>query len=735
MTLPFSEIAGVSRFNARREAPNQHEIEEMAASILARGVTTPLTVRMEDGEWRALDGGRRLAALAFLASEGKLPEGDRFPVPTTFFEGDDEAAAEVSLISFVHRRDLHPVEEFERFVELQERFSLDARAIAARTGKSVQFVQGRLRLARLSPRVRAAWREGKLTAEQARAFSATESHDSQDAFLDEADLGLNDSPRWIVRELSGNDVSTSDRRAIFVGLDAYVAAGGRLDEQLFEDESFILDAPILDQLAREKLEREAEQIARDDGWGWTETSYGEAKVWRDFNHIERFDLTSEEQARLDEIESLAAEAEEADEASLIAALDREVMEIQNRGRLRAMPKEERAGLGIYVSVGDEGELEVTYALKQVRQEREQSEDAESADPHPGKSAKNAKEQTQPPLQASEPIGKTTRAILDEAATMALSEACARNPRLAMLFAVATLGCGYGTSVLHMSGSDRPGFAPDNALLSEIRHEGFEKALAICARHELADPATLPVAFAALIGGHVSTKRAADFQTARISLGVASRFCDVAGDLRAQMDFAAYFKAEPRDSAIEAVRAMDGAGAASDAGKLKKPELVKRATILAQDRGWLPAAFAEALVGESEEQAGHEPDTRSTAEAMLDAIEEDEASKSADPATVAFDEKIVAAAAAYPVLAEFLRKEVFFGNRALDAGRVKASKLYDAYLGFSQRAQRKAASLSEFGGVIASIGIEKKRVKTGVHYLNIALRMGASEAVSLGETEV
>jgi ParB family chromosome partitioning protein len=173
--------------------------------------------------------------------------------------------------------------------------------------------------------------------------------------------------------------------------------------------------------------------------------------------------------------------------------------------------------------------------------------------------------------------------------------------------------------------------------------------------------------------------------------------------------------------------MDGAGAASDAGKLKKPQLIERAAILAQDRGWLPEAFAVALVGESGEQVRREPDTRSTAEAMRDAIEEDQASKSAGPAVDAFDEKIEATAAAYPVLAEFLRKEVFFGNSALDAGRVKASDLYDAYVGFSQRAQRKAASLSEFGGVIAGIGIEKKRLKTGVHYLNIALRSALAVA--------
>jgi ParB family chromosome partitioning protein len=717
MTLRLSEISGISRFNARKDAPNQQEIEEMAASIVARGVTTPLTVRMEEGAWRALDGGRRLAALGFLVAENKLPDGDAYPVPVTFFEGDDEAAAEVSLISFVHRRDLHPVEEFERFVELQERFGLDAQAIAARTGKTVAFVKGRLRLARLSPKVRGAWRKAELTADQARAFSATDSQEAQDALLTGNQFHDRVSARWIARTLSGNDVSTCDRRVIFAGLDAYVAAGGRLDEQLFEEESLILDVPILDAVARDALVARAEALCAAEGWGWFETSYGEAKFF-DFDHVERFDLTDDEQARLDEIEDLCAEAEEADDEATIASLDLEVREIQGRARLRAIPAEERATLGIFVEIGAEGESEVSYALRQ-RTARTQEEDGDqSPEARANRGERTSAGRTPPPVKPSEPIGRTTRAILDEAATAALSDAFARNPRLAMLFMVAALGCGYGASPLHASGTTRSGFAPENALLGEIRHEGFEKALAICARHEIEDPAALPVAFAMLVGGLASTDRAAEFDTARISLAVCSRFCDIAGDLRRHMDFEAYFKAEPRDEAIDAIRAM-GQGAASDAGKLKKPELAKRAAILAQDRDWLPVVFAEALGGESGEVAAPDPDMRSTAEAMRDAIEVDEAARAG--AKDALEDKISEAASACPGLAEFLRQEVHFGSEALDAGRVKASDLYDAYLSFCEQAKRKAASLREFGNIVSEIGVEKKRLKNGVHYLNIALR--------------
>lgn len=399
-----------------------------------------------------------------------------------------------------------------------------------------------------------------------------------------------------------------------------------------------------------------------------------------------------------------------------------MVELQNRALLRAIGPEERAGLGVWVEISQEGQLEIAraYRQKQAATPAAASDGDEEGEAPSGTS--QARAPAAPPPPASEPIGKSTRAILDEAATLALSDACARNPRLAMLFAVAALGCGYGGLMIHMSGATRPGFEPENALLAEIRHERFEKALAICARHEVEDPSTLPVAFAALIGGHVSAQRESNFETTRVALATASRFCAIASDLREHMDFEAFFKAEPRDVAIDAVRAMDGAGAAADAGKLKKPELAKRAAILARDRQWLPDIFSDALGGESGEQAKPDPDTRSTAEAMRDAIEADEAANApgAPVPDGAFEAKLAGACADYPCLKEFLRDHVHFGNEALDAGRLKASELYDAYVAFCGD-DRKPASLREFGDVIAALGVEKKRIKTGVHYLNIALR--------------
>ena len=65
--------------------------------------------------------------------------------------------------------------------------------------------------------------------------------------------------------------AADDRRAQFVTVAAYVAAGGGVITDLFQTESegYLTDPALLDRLANEKLEREAEAV-RQEGWSWVE---------------------------------------------------------------------------------------------------------------------------------------------------------------------------------------------------------------------------------------------------------------------------------------------------------------------------------------------------------------------------------------------------------------------------------------------------------------------------------
>jgi hypothetical protein len=81
-----------------------------------------------------------------------------------------------------------------------------------------------------------------------------------------AERALSDPPM-----LTEKSVRASDRRAMFVGLDAYEAAGGVVLRNLFQsdDGGWLEDVALLDGLVAEKRKAEAETIAAE-GWKWIE---------------------------------------------------------------------------------------------------------------------------------------------------------------------------------------------------------------------------------------------------------------------------------------------------------------------------------------------------------------------------------------------------------------------------------------------------------------------------------
>jgi ParB family chromosome partitioning protein len=78
-------------------------------------------------------------------------------------------------------------------------------------------------------------------------------------------------PYQIRRLLTEGAVHASDKRARFVGAEAYQAEGGLILRDLFQpdDGGWWQDARLLDQLARERLEPEP---IRAEGWRWVEAA-------------------------------------------------------------------------------------------------------------------------------------------------------------------------------------------------------------------------------------------------------------------------------------------------------------------------------------------------------------------------------------------------------------------------------------------------------------------------------
>src|SRR5215475_6561131 len=108
-----------------------------------------------------------------------------------------------------------------------------------------------------------------MTLEQLIAFSVTGDHARQEQVWDNVSRSGYDEPYQIRRMLTENTVRASDRRARFVGIEAYERAGGPILRDLFEndDGGWLQDVPLLDGLVTEKLKTEAEAIAAE-GWKW-----------------------------------------------------------------------------------------------------------------------------------------------------------------------------------------------------------------------------------------------------------------------------------------------------------------------------------------------------------------------------------------------------------------------------------------------------------------------------------
>ncbi len=160
----------------------------------------------------------------------------------------------------------------------------------------------RLRLASVSPALLDVYAEDGMSLEQLMAFTVTAEHARQEQVWQAISGSWQKEPYQIRRMLTEKTVRASDRRATFVGLDVYEAAGGVVLRDLFEsdDGGWLEDVALLDSLLADKLKAEAETIATE-GWKWIEVAidfpYGHTRGLRELDGVPA-DLTAEEQVTI-----------------------------------------------------------------------------------------------------------------------------------------------------------------------------------------------------------------------------------------------------------------------------------------------------------------------------------------------------------------------------------------------------------------------------------------------------
>ncbi len=150
---------------------DEEALRDLAASIAQYGVLQPLLAApAEDGRYMLIAGERRLRA----SRMAKLQE-----VPVIISEYTSQQIAEIALIENLQREDLHFLEEAEGYEQLMKQFKLTQEAMAARVGKKQSTIANKLRLLRLSDRVRKILVEGDLSERHARALLKLDDEEKQ----------------------------------------------------------------------------------------------------------------------------------------------------------------------------------------------------------------------------------------------------------------------------------------------------------------------------------------------------------------------------------------------------------------------------------------------------------------------------------------------------------------------------------------------------------------------------
>ena len=652
--IPFNKLV-LSQANVRRVRAGV-SVEDLAEDIARRGLLQNLNVRpvlgtegQETGEFEVPAGGRRYRALELLVRAKRLTK-TAF-VPCNVREASSPISAEEdSLAENTQRVDLHPLDQFRAFKSLVDA-GQGVEDVAARFFVSPQIVRQRLKLAAVAPALLDAYAEDGMTLDHLMAFTVSGDQARQVQVWEQLSGTYNKEGYYIRRLLTEGSVAASDRRAVFVGVETYEAAGGRVSRDLFQQDQggWLDDVALLDRLVAEKLTAEAEVVGTE-GWKWVEAAldftYGHASGLRRV-YGQPPETSDEEQAaheaRTDELECLYA-AHEGDKevpddvVAKVEALEAEIAAFNNRP-LVYDPAEVARG-GAFVTVDHQGRLRIERGF--VRPDDEapiapasaeggetEVDRGELGEPAPrapavitvgGQTEADEAEDDGAP----KPLSERLVTELTAAKTVALRDAVGRDAdaaHLAVLHALclpAFYSFGHDTC-LELSaksasfGTQAPGLADSaSAQAIDARHGFWAQRL----------PKRSDELWATLIGLGPDERKLLFAHVASLTVNVTrepfnrrSPGALAQGEVLARhvgLDMAQagwrptvdnYLGRVPKARILDAVRIAKGEMAAQLIDHLKKPEMAKEAERLLADIGWVPEPL---LVAGAEVDAANEP---------------------------------------------------------------------------------------------------------------------------------
>jgi ParB family chromosome partitioning protein len=426
-----------------RTIRTKESIAALAANILANGLLQNLHVHTQaEGSYAVVIGGTRLAALQLLLKEKKITED--YQVACEVHPENDPRLAEISLSENVVRSAMHPADEFDAFNKLIGEGKGPAE-VGAAFGKTGRYVEQRMRLAAVSPKLLAIFRKGEMTLDQLEAFTISDNHKAQEKVWREL-------PDWQKQQGDGDSIrdqltekhidAARDSLAKFVGVEDYEKAGGGIIRDLFDekDRGYLTDPKLLTRLADEKLKAIAEPV-KVEGWKWVEIApdFG----WQDEQKMGRVaaSLTKEQRAEIAKLEEQQGELSDDGDEQKWDDLEAKIGEIRTNAGFTLAQK---ANAGVIITIGHNGQAEIKRGLVKPEDKRAAAKVEATDKPAKGKSDQKAEgtEKSEPGMSAALIENLTAHR------TAALQAKLASNPKVALVAVTHALTL----SILDRSGS-------------------------------------------------------------------------------------------------------------------------------------------------------------------------------------------------------------------------------------------------------------------------------------------
>lgn len=159
-TIPIKNV--IPNPNQPRRDFDKAALQDLAISIMEYGLMQPISVRQKGPfDYELIAGERRLTACKSLGMTY---------IPAIVMRANDTDSAILALVENIQRENLNYIEEAEAFCTLITEHGLTQEELADKLGKGQSTIANKIRILRLSPKVREILTENSLTERHARAL-------------------------------------------------------------------------------------------------------------------------------------------------------------------------------------------------------------------------------------------------------------------------------------------------------------------------------------------------------------------------------------------------------------------------------------------------------------------------------------------------------------------------------------------------------------------------------------